>query len=446
VKIETAIRKKYESLDKDKILDELVDKVLENEKLKKEKEKLEKEFKKYKNAHTPSSKLGFDKPRALGVRVGRKPGNRTGHNGKTRAKEKPNRQIIVAAEKNPSNGNKNIKETGYFYKEKIVDFQIKKIVTEYICKEYIDLDTGEIFIAKHHDMPNRGIFGKNVTAFVNWLRFKCRVPHDKIASTFTEVFGIPMTTPTAWDICNRVAEKVSYKYDELKTNIKEEKAVNADETGANRNGIQEWLWGFFSSMIALFVFNPKRGGDILERVLGKDFKGKLGCDGWSTYAVYSKEYGILLQRCWAHLLREVKYLYEKNKELETAYIWINDIFEKVKKARKLKSKSLRKQKHKKLVKELERWTQIYRAYPKMRDIITKVKNGGEFWFTCVLYPEIEPTNNGAERGLRAWRVLEKIIGCLRTEQGEKTTEIMLSLFQTWDLRKANPYEQLRAIL
>ena len=31
--------------------------------------------------------------------------------------------------------------------------------------------------------------------------------HNKIASIFTSVFDIPMTTPTALDICNRVADK-----------------------------------------------------------------------------------------------------------------------------------------------------------------------------------------------------------------------------------------------
>ena len=45
-------------------------------KLKKEKEKLEKELKKYKNAHTPSSKLRFEKPQAKGLPVGRKKGKK----------------------------------------------------------------------------------------------------------------------------------------------------------------------------------------------------------------------------------------------------------------------------------------------------------------------------------------------------------------------------------
>lgn len=55
----------------------------------------------------------------------------------------------------------------------------------------------------------------------------------------------------------------------------------------------------------------------------------------------------------------------------------------------------------------------------MRELVTLVKNGKEHWFTCVLYPEVEPTNNRAERGIRKFVILEKIMGCLRSEQGKK---------------------------
>lgn len=412
----------------------------------KEKEKLERELKKYKNSNTPSSQNKFDNPKAQGFAVGRKAGKKTGHKGKTRAKEKFAIPIEVSADRNPRNGNKNIKETGYVHEVTINDFEIKKIVKKYICKEYVDLETGELFIAKHSDMPSRGIFGKNVLAFANFLRFKCRVPFNKIASTFTDAFDIPMTAPTAMDVCNRVSDKVSPKYEELKEVVRKERVVNADETGAKKNGVPGWLWGFFSLSIALFVFNTQRGGDILERILGNDFKGLLGCDGWATYGTYSRKHQILLQRCWAHLIREVKFIAKQNSELKDAYFWIQDIFKKLRKARRLKTRRLRKQKHKELVKELDMWLQVYRPYNGMKDIITKVKNGKEFWFTCVLYPEIEPTNNRAERGVRTWVVLRKIIGCLRSDQGERTTEIMLSLFSTWDLRKLNSYEQLKALL
>jgi len=435
---------------KEDLVEEVVDKIIEIDKLKEEKEKLEKKLRKYENPHTPSSKKSFAKVEVQGVKVGRKKGKKSGHKGRTREKYEPTEAVDVTVDFNPKTGNKNIAETGYVEEIVITDFKIVKVVTQYNCYEYLDLDTGEIFMAKHTDMPERGIFGKNVLAFANYLRFKCRVPFEKISDAFTTVFDIPMTSPTALDICTRVSEKVSPQYAELKKEIREEKAVHADETGAKNNGLPGWLWGFFSLSVALFVFNQKRGGDIVEKTLGKDFKGILGCDGWSTYAAFSKEAGVLLQRCWAHAIREVKDVCmnrkRRNASLEKAYEWFCDIFDKVREARKIKSQEMREQLYMELKEELDNWLQVYSSYRTLRPLVNKIKNGKDFWFTCILYPEIEPTNNRAERGLRSWVVLRKIIGCLRSEQGEKTTQTMLSLFHTWELRGINPYTQLKDLL
>ena len=53
-----------------------------------------------------------------------------------------------------------------------------------------------------------------------------------------------MTAPTAMNICNRVANKLSYKYEELNGELRASDVVNGDETGSNQNGRSEWLWGF----------------------------------------------------------------------------------------------------------------------------------------------------------------------------------------------------------
>ena len=219
-KIKASIREKYEDFDKDKILDDLVDKVIENEKLKKEKEKLEKELKKYKNAHTPSSKLRFEKPQAKGLPVGRREGKKSNHVGKTRPQDTPTHTIWVKAEKNPITGNTNIVETGEVVEAVITDFEIKKIVTLYKLKEYRDLDTGEIFLARHPDIPDKGIFGKNMQAFASTLHADNRVTFDGIASIFTNVFGISITAPTAMELCNRAAEKTKPEYVKLNEELK----------------------------------------------------------------------------------------------------------------------------------------------------------------------------------------------------------------------------------
>jgi len=427
-------------------------------KLLKEKEKLERELKKYKNANTPSSANNHIQTNTQNTKdkkkinmVGRKKGKKSNHKGKTRNQDIPLDFIDVITDFNPATGNKNIEPTGYVEERIITDFEIVKTVIQYNVYEYRDLDTHEIFMATHENLPEKGIFGKNILAFTGHLRYHCRVPFYRIANTFTTVFNISMTAPTSLEICNRVGDKLSPIYEKLKTTIRDERVVNADETGAKRNGMPGWLWGFFSLSIALFIFNSKRGGDIVKETLGEQFKGLLGCDGWSTYAVFSKNFGVLLQRCWAHALREVKHecfsgKLRQNVQLKGAYDSLCDIFTKVKESRKLENKLIRKKKFDELTLELNQWIQMYSSYKKLKTVVKKIKNGKEFWFTCVLYPEIEPTNNRAERGLRDWVVMRKIIGCLRSEQGEKTTQILLSLFQTWDMQGLNQYNQLRSLL
>lgn len=433
------IREEYGDLPKEEILDELVDKVLEIEKLKRK-------LRKYENPHTPSSKQGFDKPQAQGLTVGRKPGKEYNHQRTTRPKDKPNTPPITATAKvNPSNGNSNILKTGYFIERLITDFKVQKIVTKYTLLEYKDLDTGELFFAQHPDVPNKGIFGKNIIALANTMHFEYRVTLQGVADMFTNIYEIPMTPPTVQELCNRAVEMATPEYENIHAKLQASPAANADETGSNQNGKQEWLWGFFTPMLAFFVFFSKRGGDIVEKVL-LGFEGILGCDGWATYKVFSEKQGILLQRCWAHLIREVKKTCKDVKGLNDAYVWVCDMFEEIQRLRKIKSKKRRQQGYEKCVAEMEQWCQIYHSHDGMRELVNKVRNGKEFWFTCVIHPEVEPTNNAAERGLRKFVVIQKIIGCLRSERGKQNMQVMLSVFQTWRLQGLNPYKELRAIL
>src|SRR3989338_11121846 len=108
-------KEKYKDRTKDELIEELW-------KSYNEKEKLERQLKKYENPHTPSSKQGFDKPQAQGLPVGRKPGKVYNHERTTRPKDKVNTPLVtVAADFNPSNGNTNIVETGYYIEKTITD-------------------------------------------------------------------------------------------------------------------------------------------------------------------------------------------------------------------------------------------------------------------------------------------------------------------------------------
>ena len=64
------------------------------------------------------------------------------------------------------------------------------------------------------------------------------------------------------------------------------------------------------------VIRPSRGKNVLREIFGGDICGADVADGWRAYNLIP-----VLQRCWAHLIREVDAFIEKpgDKELSEAF-------------------------------------------------------------------------------------------------------------------------------
>ena len=143
--------------------------------------------------------------------------------------------MTVTANFNPSNGNTNIVETGYYIEKTITDVKIEKVVTKYTFPEYKDTDSGELFFAKHPDVPDVGIFGKNIIAMANLFHFEHRVTLKGVADIFTNAYDIPMSSPTVYELCNRAVKKAEPVYEDIHMKLQESKTANADETSSNQN-------------------------------------------------------------------------------------------------------------------------------------------------------------------------------------------------------------------
>ena len=63
-----------------------------------------------------------------------------------------------------------------------------------------------------------------------------------------------------------------------------------------------------AELFTVFRIDPTRSGDVLIAVLGTEFDGVLGCDYFSAYRRYHREFDVVLQFCLAHLIRDVKFL------------------------------------------------------------------------------------------------------------------------------------------
>ena len=61
--------------------------------------------------------------------------------------------------------------------------------------------------------------------------------------------------------------------------------------------------GVCAATFTLFKIDPSRSSQVLVDMLGKEFRGVLGCDYFSAYRKYMGDFNVLVQFCLAHLLR-----------------------------------------------------------------------------------------------------------------------------------------------
>ncbi len=72
-------------------------------------------------------------------------------------------------------------------------------------------------------------------------------------------------------------------------------------------GKNYWLWTFRTPADeVVVVIRPSRGQDVLRETFGGEINCAGVADGWRAYNIFP-----ILQRCWAHLIREVDAFIEK---------------------------------------------------------------------------------------------------------------------------------------
>ena len=393
---------------------------------------LERRLAVYENANTPSSKTRFP-PRILNPNKN-KPGQKEGHEGITRQNQNPTMTLEVIEDKCPdckSKLGKPFKTTTKIVEE-IPEPQPIEVI-EYRINHYLCKGCGKNIIAKA-PIPAESRFGVNTLAHITLLKFDDRLPLRKVCSALKRQFNLNISSATVFDITRRVSDKLESEYNRIKTYLRRSKSVNIDETGIRVDGLNFHLWVFTNKKVTLYIIRKSRGKNVIEEVLGKKYKGVIGSDGWTSYSSYTNK----IQRCWAHLLREAKYLAEQFDSAKSFYHGLKRLYE--------KAKSNKPPSIDDLILEMRQWTDYADCFRELRKFSITVKNGIEHWFTFVDNKEIEPTNNRAERALRELIVQRKIIGTLRNKKGTTIMERINSCIVTWKQRGLNPFTELKAQL
>jgi len=400
-------------------------------------EDLEKRLLAYENAHTPPSKNFVKRERAEHPKS---PGRPKGHEGVTRTLRKPDKTISLTSKRCPychSHSITKVKTESRIIED--IPKPVQTTVTQFLVNHYRCECCGKEFHGKHEDLPEEGDFGNNTLVHVSLMKFQDRLPYRKIQESLERQYGLKITPSSILDFTRRASDKLEKQYNEIFNRIRLSSYVYTDETSIKVNGTTYWIWVFVTATETLSIVRRSRGKNVVEEVLGKDYKGIIICDGWKVYPNFTDK----IQRCWAHLLREAKFLSRKNEEARLLSERLHKLYKNLKsildKGPPDHIRNVMKINAEETLREL-----VGKNYKskEVQKFVTKIRNGFNHWFTFVTNPFIEPTNNIGERAIREHVVHRKIIGTLRNEKGTQNHERMMTCISTWKQNGLNTREEL----
>ena len=427
-------------------------------------DELEAKLKQYENAHTPSSKEGGaggggghngsddnetdDEEESAGgddAASDSSPGREEGHEGTTRTPPEPEETRTVDNGFCPDCEHV-LTDPDSYTSQIVIDtpLPIPTTVVEYKLGKH-ECSCGNEVVAEHPDCPQTGRFGPNIMAQTALGRFHERLPNRKQAELFDWKLDQPISHRTIYNLTERVADRLRPAYEEVKESVAESDVVYVDETGFPVDGEQYWVWTFVTEDEVLYTVEDSRGSQVLENVLGEEFAedATLSCDGWSAYPAYHPK----LQRCWAHLLREAEFVADRYDEAQQLCEELHELHDDLTTfTERDPSASARQEKRAEAMLHLEGLTRQEYANKEVTDLIEKIRNGLGHWLTFVTEPEVDSTNNRAERALREQVVLRKIFRSLRSADGVRIHETITTMLATWQRRGLDPPSQLQSVL
>jgi transposase len=157
------------------------------------------------------------------------------------------------------------------------------------------------------EMP-AGSFGPRLQATTGYLsgRFGVsrRDTHEMLATLFQVEMGLGSVLAQEQRLSNALAEPVR----EAQDFVRQQPAVNVDETSWQEENQLCWLWVGSTPAVTVFQLHRTRGHEGVKRLIGADYAGIVGSDRWSAYNWLDEQQR---QLCWSHLGRDFQALVDR---------------------------------------------------------------------------------------------------------------------------------------
>jgi transposase len=284
------------------------------------------------------------------------------------------------------------------------------------------------------EVRKAGLCGPELTSIIGFLKGACHASFATIRKYLRDVYQLRLSRGTLAKIIAKVSQAIAPLYDGLFEKLKVERVLNIDETGHRDRGKRMWTWCFRSEGYTVFRIDASRGSQVLLEVLGEEFDGVIGCDYFSAYHKYRGLSDCAVQFCFAHLIRDIRYLRENTSGYTKGWATgllnsIREMFGVIHRREELGDRFAGDLEDAAMQVLCSATTRVPDD-KKAENLAKRFADHGEGYLKFLTTPGMEPTNNLAEQAIRFVVIDRKVTQGSRSEAGQRWLERIWTLTAT----------------
>lgn len=294
------------------------------------------------------------------------------------------------------------------------------------------------------EVERGGLAGPRLTAPAACMKGGCHASYSTIQAFLRDVLGVSLSRGQIVKLVGKAGEALDAPYKELLDTLPAEALVNVDETGHRENREKYWTWCFRAPLYTLFRIDKSRGSKVLLDVLGEEFNGVLGCDYFGAYRKYMREFSVAVQFCFAHLIRDIRFLTTLRDKPTRAWgehllELVRDLFGVIHRREEMSPAAFKRALSAQRALILSEALADVPGSKEVRAMAARPRDHGDAYFRFITTPGVEPTNNIAERAIRFVVMDRHVTQGTRGERGRRWCERIWTAMATCAIHRRSPF-------
>ncbi|MGL6095099.1 MAG: IS66 family transposase [Fimbriiglobus sp.] len=296
-------------------------------------------------------------------------------------------------------------------------------------------------------LPNATV-GNRTVVLTAWLHYGLGTTLSQVVEVLDGHLRLAISGGGLVDIWHRLADVLSPCCAEIGTLCRDMHVLHMEETGWRIVGDNGWLWCATGDDATYYWIHASRGHAALNSFFADEFSGVLVADFWAAYDAVAKS----LQKCWPHLLRDLKAVDETSPGDEE---WRGFAM----KLRRITADGIRLKLARDDLDASAFESRLASYHRRLLDLgLAEYEHAGarrlakrlvKYWdglLTFVEFRDVPSGNNRAERAIRPAVLMRKASYGSGSERGAATRGVLMSIYRTPKQRGVDPLSATESAL